>query len=46
MWRRGPTLGLVSVGVGVGGITDQLPVRLRVPGGAPRGRKGTGKSSL
>lgn len=33
------------VGVGVGGITDQLPVRLRVPGGAPRGRRGTGKSS-
>ena len=31
-------------GVGVGGITDQLPVRLRVPGG-PQSRSGPGKSS-
>lgn len=35
VWRRASRLGLVLVGVGVGGITDQLPVRLRVLGGPP-----------
>lgn len=39
MLERGSRLGLRSlVGVGVGGITDQLPVRLRVPGG-PQGQE-------
>lgn len=39
MQRGGSRLGLVLVGVGVGGIMEQLPVRLRVPG-VPQGQEG------
>ena len=44
MRRRGSRLGLVLVGVGVGRITDQLPVRLRVPGGLPGAGRGLARA--